>query len=161
MIRAMVVMGLLSLSAGAQEAVHTMTMQAPTEIKWGEALPALPPGNKLAVLYGDPTKQGLFIVRLKMPAAYKIPPHFHSIDELVTVISGSATMGMGDQIDMKTAKTLSAGSFSLIPARDHHFLVAKTDLVVQVTGMGPFDITYINAGDDPRKKTPAKPAAGR
>jgi quercetin dioxygenase-like cupin family protein len=145
--------------AHAPGTAHTMV--TPAEIKWGDAPPVMPPGQKMAVLVGDPSKPGLYIIRGKCPAGYKIPPHWHPSDEHVTVISGTALMGMGDKIDLKTAKTLPAGSFSVVPAKEHHYLVAKTEIVVEVIGNGPFGMTYVNPDDDPSKAatkmaTPAK-----
>jgi len=57
-------------------------------IKWGAAPPSLPPGAQAAVLLGSPAKEGPFVLRLKFPAGFTIPPHRHSKDEFVTVISG-------------------------------------------------------------------------
>jgi quercetin dioxygenase-like cupin family protein len=149
---ALLAVGLFPLAASSDEPSRNMVMMTPAEVSWGEASPAFPPGMKMAVIYGDPAKPAQYVLRGKMPAGYKIPPHFHSKDELVTVISGVAQMGMGDKVDPKEAKQLPQGSFTMLPAREHHYLVAKTALVVEVTGMGPFDIVYINPDDDPRKK---------
>src|SRR5262245_58602266 len=96
------------------------TAMAPDAIKWGDAPPVLNKGAKMAVLYGDPSKPGLFIVRLKMPANYKIMPHSHPTDENVTVVSGAFALGMGDKLDPKT-KAMPAGSFFSMPAKMHHF----------------------------------------
>jgi quercetin dioxygenase-like cupin family protein len=91
-------------------------------------------------------------VRLKMPAGYKIPPHWHPTDENVTVISGIFAVGMGDTLDKKHSKRLRAGGFGLVPANMHHFAWAKTDVVVQINLMAPFQITYVNPADDPSPK---------
>jgi quercetin dioxygenase-like cupin family protein len=109
----------------------------------------------MAVLLGDPGKPGMFIVRLKVPAGYKVMPHWHPTDENVTVISGSFGIGMGDKFDAKT-KAFPAGSFFSMPANMHHFAHAKTATVIEVSGMGPFALTYINPDDDPSKQPPAK-----
>src|SRR5262249_35231240 len=92
---------------------------APGDVKWGDAPPLLMKGAKLAVMFGDPSKEGLFIVRLKMPANYKISPHWHPTDENVTVLSGEFAIGMGDKIDAKT-KAQPAGAFFSMPAKMHH-----------------------------------------
>jgi hypothetical protein len=68
-------------------------------------------------------------------------------------------MGMGDKLDAKAAKTLPAGSFALMPAKEHHYFIAKTELVVEVSGIGPFGITYVNPDDDPMKAAPKTAAA--
>jgi quercetin dioxygenase-like cupin family protein len=101
---------LLALSGAA--ALHAADMPGPvqaTEIKWGPAPPVLPAGAKMAVLSGDPAGTGLVTIRLKMPAGYKIPPHWHPTDEHVTVISGSLALGMGDVIDEGKSKVLKPG----------------------------------------------------
>jgi quercetin dioxygenase-like cupin family protein len=109
----------------------------------------------MAVVYGDPAKPGaLFIIRGKLPAGYKIAPHWHPTDENVTVVSGTALMGMGDKLDAKAAKALPAGSFASMPAKEHHYFIAKTEVVVEVSGIGPFGITYVNPDDDPSKNAP-------
>jgi hypothetical protein len=122
----------------------------PKEIRWGPAPPNLPAGAQAAVLQGDPTKSGAFVVRLMVPGGYKIPPHWHSQDEQLTVISGALYLGMGDHYDPGTARGLPAGGFHYLPAKAHHFAYAKKPTVVQINGNGPFDITYINPADTPR-----------
>ena len=130
---------------------------SPKDIKWGDPPPNLPKGAKIAVLYGDPGKEGLFIARLKMPNGYKIAPHTHPTDESVTIIQGSFAIGMGDTIDPKT-KALPAGSFYSMPAGMHHFAFAKGETVVEVSAMGPFTLNYLNPADDPSKAAAAAPA---
>ena len=125
------------------------------QVKWGDAPPILAKGAKLAVLYGDPSKDGLFIVRLKMPANYKIAPHWHPTDENATVLSGSLAIGMGDKIDPKT-KSLGPGAFYSLPAKMHHFAFTTKETVVEVSAMGPFQLNYINPEDDPSKAAAAK-----
>ena len=106
------------------------------------------------MLQGDPSKDGVYTIRLEMPAGYLIPPHFHPTDEHVTVISGRAALGMGDAVDLPHARKLSAGEFITAPATAHHFAKAEVKTVVQVHGQGPFAITYVNPRDDPRKARP-------
>jgi quercetin dioxygenase-like cupin family protein len=144
---------LLTLSGAA--ALYAADMPGPVqadEIKWGPAPPVLPAGAKIAVLSGDPAGTGLVTIRLKMPAGYKIPPHWHPTDEHVTVISGSLALGMGDVLDETHSKTLKAGGYGVAPANMHHFAWTKTGAVVQVHMMGPFKITYVNPADDPSQK---------
>ena len=71
------------------------TILKPEEMKW-EAGPAALPRGAAVVLYGDPAQEGLFALRIRVPAGYHIPPHSHSKPEIVTVISGEAQLGMGD-----------------------------------------------------------------
>ena len=123
----------------------------PKDIKWGPAPPAIPRGAKIAVLQGDPFKSGPFVMRLMVPAGYKIPPHWHTQDESLTVISGSFYFGKGDKTETSNASTITAGAFHYLSGKDHHYLVAKTPSVIQINGNGPFDVTYINAANDPQK----------
>ena len=124
----------------------------PEDIKWGPAPPILPAGAQMAVLAGDPGGTGLVTIRLKMPAGYKIPPHWHPTDEHVTVISGVFALGMGDTLDKKHSKRLRAGGYAIAPANMHHFAWAKTDAIVQVNLIAPFKLTYVNPADDPSPK---------
>jgi hypothetical protein len=141
------ILGLAGLPAAAAEPAVTL---APSQVTWGPAPPVIPPGAKLAVLFGDPGKDGPFVMRLKLPANYKIAPHAHSRAEDVTVISGSFNMGMGDKIDRKASHALGAGGFSHLPAGMTHYAMAGAKgATLQVSGMGPFDIKYVNPADDP------------
>jgi quercetin dioxygenase-like cupin family protein len=121
------------------------------ELKWGEAPPVLPKGAKMAVLSGDPGQAGPFAVRLRMPAGYRIAPHWHPTDEHVTVIAGTFSMGMGDKFDAKALKALPAGGYALMPAQPRHYATTRGGATVQVHGTGPFQITYVNPADDPSK----------
>ena len=123
----------------------------PDQLQWGAAPPNLPKGAQLAVLQGDPSKKAPFVMRLKMPAGYKIAPHWHSADEEVTVLSGTFVLHMGDTMDAPGA-TLEAGGFHFLPAKMHHAAEAKEETIVQVNGMGPFDIHYLNPAEDPSKQ---------
>jgi quercetin dioxygenase-like cupin family protein len=122
----------------------------PAELQWGDAPPGLPPGGKMAVLDGDPTKPGSFTVRLKGPAGYKIPPHTHPMAERVTGISGTARIGMGEKFDEAAAREIAPGTFALLPPNMAHFAFMKEESVVQIQSEGPFEIKYVNPADDPR-----------
>jgi len=124
----------------------------PSEMNWVDAPPGLPPGAKIAVLQGDPTKPGPYTIRLKTPANYKIQAHGHSQAERITVISGTFNIGMGDKFDTAKGKALSAGSFYFLPAKMHHFAWSDKGVVIQINGDGPFDIDYINPADNPTNK---------
>ena len=123
---------------------------APPAIQWGPAPPFFPAGARFAVLQGDPSKTGVYTVRLQMPNGYTIKPHFHPTDEHVTVITGTFQVGMGDSVDTGHMMSLQGGGFITAPAHAHHYAMARGMTVVQVHGMGPFAITYVKASDDPR-----------
>jgi hypothetical protein len=122
------------------------------DIKWGPAPPALPPGAQVAVLMGDPSKPVPYVLRAKMPDGYKVPPHWHPTAENVTVIKGTLMIGRGEKFSTEGADALTPGSFMSMPTEMRHFAWAKGETIIQVHGIGPFDITYVNAADDPRKK---------
>jgi quercetin dioxygenase-like cupin family protein len=122
----------------------------PTELTWGDGPPGLPPGAKMAVLDGDPTKKGSFTVRLQAPDGYKIAPHTHPTAERVTVISGTFYLGMGDRFDEAAGREMVVGSFAVMPAGMKHFAWNTDESVVQIHSEGPFEIKYVNPADDPR-----------
>lgn len=125
----------------------------PDEIEWGECPPAVPPGAKCAVVEGEMKAPNvLFAYRVKLPDNYKIPPHFHPADEHVLVISGTFNMGLGDKLDVNTTKPMTAGSFMVMPKGTHHFAWTKGEAIIQVYGIGPWGLTYVNPADDPRTK---------
>src|SRR5678815_39462 len=110
------------------------------EVKWGDAPPDLPKGAQLAVLHGDPSKKAVFTVRLRMPDGYKIPPHWHTNDEQLTILSGTFLLSMGDSFDAATAHSLSTGAFHFLPGKMHHAAATKGETIVEIHGVGPFDI---------------------
>jgi quercetin dioxygenase-like cupin family protein len=140
-----------SLPAFADDAMGDGVFINTGEIKWGDAPPTLPKGAKLAVLFGDPGKPGPFVVRLKAPAGYKIPPHWHTQTENLTIISGALYLGMGDKAQAAQAHALKPGGYHYLPAKAHHYAFTKAATVIQIHGDGPFDINYIDPNDDPQK----------
>ncbi len=135
---------------------RAVTVALPDQMTWGPAPAVLPAGAKLAVLEGDPTKSGAFTMRLLMPDGYQISPHFHPATEHVTVVSGALLVGMGEKFDESQMKTLPAGAFGMIPAGMHHYAKAKGETVLQLHGIGPWRLIYVNKADDPRKKVAAR-----
>lgn len=146
----------VAMSVAAQEAKSSHIVQTAAEVKWGEPPPVLAKGAMFAVVSGDPGKPAPFVIRLKLPAGYKIAAHWHPTDEHVTVVSGTFALGMGETFDLATLKALPAGGYGLMPAEMRHFAMAKTAAVVQVHGVGPFVLNYVNPADDPSKAAPAK-----
>lgn len=127
----------------------------PTDVEWGDGPPTLLPGAKMAVVEGDPkAPDALFTIRLKLPDGFAISPHFHPADEHITVIAGTFNMGMGDVFDKNATTALQTGSFAVMPKGHHHFAWANGETVVQVHGVGPWGITYVNSADDPRNAQP-------
>jgi hypothetical protein len=138
-------------------AVHTGThvLLTPTELKWGGTPPGLPPGARATVLEGDPSKAGPFTLRAELPPNYKIMPHWHPAIEHVTVLSGELFMGMGEKYEPGSAKALGVGGFAVMPIKHVHYAFTKNQkTIIQLHGIGPWGITYINPADDPRNAKP-------
>ena len=146
---ALVVLTLAVAPAGAQPAMHQIA--TPDTLNWVD--PPTFPGAKLTVVSGDPGKEGLFVYRVKLPANYKIAPHMHKASENVTVLSGTFFIGMGPKFDQGSGTELPVGGFVAVPAEHAHYAWAgKEETLIQVHGVGPTDIRFINPADDPRKK---------
>jgi quercetin dioxygenase-like cupin family protein len=124
----------------------------PARREWGPAPPVFPTGAKMAVVSGDPSKEGLFQVELSFPDGYKVPPHFHPTDEILTVREGTFLVGMGDKLDPKKTKPMAQGDSGTVAAGMHHFGIARGATIVAVTAQGPFAMTYVNPADDPTKR---------
>lgn len=120
------------------------------ETNWKDGPASLPAGAKLALLEGDPTKEGLFVMRLRLPDGYRIPPHWHPKVERITVISGSFNLGMGEKFDQTSTREMAAGTFGFWQAGMRHYVWAKGETVIQLHGIGPWVISYVNLTDDPR-----------
>lgn len=120
----------------------------PDTLKWRD-FDAFPPGAKAALLAGNP-RSGYFMLRVKLPAHYKVPPNWQSIEIYVTVISGSYSIGVGDTFNPKTGKTLPSTGSVIIPANTHLYFWSKKGAILEIHGVGPWTINYINPKDDPR-----------
>ncbi|HVH26613.1 MAG TPA: cupin domain-containing protein [Vicinamibacterales bacterium] len=140
----------LTFRSGPVVAQSTHVLVPADKVQWGPAPPVLPAGAHIAVLEGNPSEKGPVTLRLRFPANYNIPPHWHSMSERLTVISGALHVGMGDKLDRPASQTLEPGGFVSLPANMHHFAWTATATVVQISLEGPFDIFYVNPADDPQ-----------
>jgi anti-sigma factor ChrR (cupin superfamily) len=140
------------MTHGAMAAPAPMVMMPAAQMQWGDGPPALPKGAQAVVLSGDPQAAGPFVLRLKAPAGYKVPMHWHPSDEQVTVIQGDFTLTSDDGTP---AHRFDAGGYALLPAKMHHEASTQGGAIVQVSSTGPFEITYIDPKNDPRQAQPA------
>ena len=122
------------------------------DFKWGEGPASLPPGAKAVLLEGNPKEEGFFALRLKVPANYKIPPHFHPVKERVAVISGKVLLGFGDTFNKSGMREMDAGSYVSLTPNSSHYVLAVEESVLQLASIGPWQLTYVNPKDDPRSK---------
>ena len=136
-------------SAGDEDAIHASLYPA-SEIQWKDGPPSLPPGVKIAVLEGDPTKEGMFVMRARMPDGYHVPAHTHPKPERLTVLQGTFHLAMGDDPKRENAKALPAGSYGVWPPGMIHAAWIEGETIIQIHGMGPWAINYVNPADDPR-----------
>jgi len=120
-------------------------------LAWKAGPRALPAGAEIAFLVGDPTKEGPYVVRLRFPSGYKIAAHTHPNDENVTVISGTFHIGMGSKLDETKGEMLKPGGFAHMPTGMQHYAWTSQDTIVQLHGIGPSGVIYVNPADDPRK----------
>jgi hypothetical protein len=146
-------MGTLCATATAQSAgEHHHGVVAPSSMKWVD-VPSLPPGAKLSVLEGSMSEPVPFTARLRLPANYRIPAHWHPGIERVTVLSGTFYMGTGDALDAKKGVRMAAGGFAAMPAKVHHYAYTLGEPTeIQLHSTGPWGITYLDPADDPRRK---------
>ena len=144
-----------AVAAGAADkAAHQM--YSAKNLEWKDT-PSLP-GAKVAVLEGPLSEAGPFTARIKVPDGFKINPHWHPAVEHVTVISGHFAMGMGEKFEEKGMHTLGPGDVMIMQPKTPHFAKAKGETVVQIHGMGPWKVVYVNPADDPTQKAGAAPA---
>jgi len=147
-----ITLGLFATGAAAEQRQQHHTIVPPNDVKWQPAPPSLRPGAQAALLYGDPSKDGLFAMRLKLPKGYVVAPHSHPRPEVVTVISGALRLKIVDG-DHSKEERLTTGTFLAMPPGMVHEAVADEETVLQLNSFGPWDIVYVNPADDPRKGT--------
>jgi quercetin dioxygenase-like cupin family protein len=122
----------------------------PEDIDW-KAFPAFPALARIAVLVGEPTKPGPYLVRVKVPDGVQLMPHTHPEDRIYTVISGVFYIGLGDRFDADRLVAYPPGSVIVLPGHTSHFHWAKAgEYVTQVNAIGPLGPHYLHPDDDPR-----------
>jgi len=124
----------------------------PENVKWVRNKSA-PYGMMIVMLYGDPSQPGPYIFRAKMASGYKLPPHRHPDERVVTILKGTYWSGVGERYDPMKMNEFQAGAFYVTKANVPHYAWARTEVIIQEQGMGPVEnaITYVNADDDPRQ----------
>lgn len=142
---------LLAIPIAADDDKSHIMFRGP-DLKWAPAPASLPPGAQVTMLEGNPADEGIFTMRLKMPADYRISPHWHPAWEHVTVIEGSFWMGRGEKFEEAALHEIPAGGFAAMAPGTRHFAKTKGPTTVQLHGMGPWQLFYVNAADDPRSK---------
>ena len=125
------------------------------DLEW-KAFAAFPPEARLAVVVGDPSEPGLYVIRVRLPAGVKLMPHKHPEDRVYTVLSGVFYIGLGEEFDESRLTAYDEGTVIVLPGGQAHFHWARTgEYVTQVTAIGPLGLSYVNPVDDPRLRPPA------
>ena len=118
----------------------------PAQLVWNPLIP----GAEMAVVSGDPSKAGLYVIRIRAKSGdVRVPPHWHPTDEHVTVLAGSFLGAHGDKYDASKLMELKPGTHVVMPAKLPHFGIQKAGNVVEVYGEGPFVVNFVNPEDDP------------
>jgi len=138
--------------ASANEGGTGMTTVIPGNLKWEKAGKSMPYGMRIMNIYGDPSKPGPYIFRIRVPTAYRIPPHKFPDDRVVTILKGIWWTGTGDRYDPFKMDEYNVGTFYVTKAGTPHFDFARTEVILQIMGFGPIDnpIEYLNPDEDPR-----------
>ena len=124
----------------------------PEDVEW-RAFAAFPPAARLAILVGDPTKPGPYVIRVRLPAGTKMMPHKQPEDRIYTVISGVFYIGLGEIFDEGKLMAFPAGSVVVLPGNQPHFHLARSgEYVTQVSAIGPLGLEYVDARNDPRNR---------
>ncbi|MHB1908599.1 MAG: cupin domain-containing protein [Nitrososphaerales archaeon] len=129
----------------------------PSEIKWKDQ-PALPVGAKFAVLHGDPSKTGEYVLRVRVPKGIKVMPHSHPENRIYTVVSGTFGLGLGDTFDTTKLQVYPQGSVIYLPAGVSHFQYSESEeYIIQINAIGPTATVYVKSSDDPRRSVASGP----
>src|SRR5258708_1229398 len=121
----------------------------PEAIAFKDAPPTLPPGSKISVLEGNPGAEGMFTMRVRIPAGSVIAPHWHPRQERVTVLAGAVDLGFGSVANKSSVTRYRAGSFYLNPPRMMHYLFFPTNTELQITGVGPWELMTTAPNEKP------------
>lgn len=150
--------GILALQAAQPAEIQAQSASAPgaqaivalpDALEWGPAPAILDAGARMAVIEGNPAEAGEFTLRLRMPAGYRIAPHYHPVTEHVTVLQGTFLVGMGESFDESAMMALPVGTFGAIPAGMRHYALAQDEVIIQLHGVGPWRLIYVDPADRP------------
>jgi quercetin dioxygenase-like cupin family protein len=123
-----------------------------SKIKWADA-PSIGPGAKIVLLEGDPKAAAPFTMRIKLPRNLKIGVHTHPAVERVTILSGTFYFATGDKFDRRQAAAYRPGDGFIVPAgMPMYAYTGKEESILQIQGVGPWGIHYLDPADNPMKK---------
>ena len=136
--------------ASSHYATSKMVATKATDLMWNDL--GLIPGVTIALLNGNPSQPGHYVVRLKFPPNTRMPAHWHPQVEYATILSGTLMLGMGEKEDPAALQPYTAGSFLVVPPRMAHYGKSEDEVTIELSGPGPYEVVFVNPADDPRKK---------
>lgn len=150
----------VTAAVGQEREAKPHLMLDAEELTWA-LVPVLPSGALRAVLSGDPREEGrLYTTRYRLPDGYVFPPHWHPQDEHVLILAGVLHVGIGETYDRAATRPMREDSYILMPAETPHFAWAEGEVVMQLWGVGPLGIVYVDPADDPRNANDARTGDG-
>lgn len=129
-------------------AVSEMIAKLPSNLDWTDL--GLIPEVQIAILSGDPSSEGHYVLRLKFPPETRMPAHWHPKVEYATIISGSLNLGMGMEEHADSMKVFPAGSFLVVPPETSHYGRSQDEVIIELSGPGPYEVVFVDDNDDPR-----------
>lgn len=140
--RVVLLCSIFALAGAVVFAAGGPTVVAPSQVQWSAGTGPLK-GTQVANIFGNPAKPGAFVTRVRIPDGLTLAPHFHPVLENVTVLQGTLMIGVGDKVNKAKMISLPAGSFFSVPARVHHYAIAKGDTIIQINDVGPWAMTFV------------------
>ncbi len=135
---------LIGVSPAVAQTAKDFIYLPPEEVQFKSALV----GPEQAVFFGDPSKPGVYVIRVHFPPGFHSYPHFHSQDRHAVVIKGTWWNGTGENLDFDKARPVEAGSYVFHPAGGVHWAGAgDEDTIVQIIGVGPVETTQVAKPD--------------
>lgn len=134
--------------AQAESAVPEMVALQPADLTWSDL--GLVPGVQIAVLSGDPSQPGHYVLRLKFPPDTRMPAHWHPRVEYATILSGTLMLAMGEEEIAEDLQAYPAGSFLVAPPRMAHYGRSVDEVIFELSGPGPYEVVFVDPADDPR-----------
>lgn len=120
------------------------------DLDW-QPFAAFPASVRLAIVVGQPSQPGPYVIRVRVPRGVKLMPHIHPEDRVYTVIYGVFYIGIGDQFDADKLHAYPPGAVIILPGNTPHFHWARSgEYITQVSAIGPLGLRYVNKQDDPR-----------
>ncbi len=124
---------------------QTQNVTLADAIQWGPCPPSLPAGCEMAVLEGNPKEEKLFTARFRITSPMEMKPHWHPKNERVTILEGKVGVGFGDTVDREALTWFGPGDYYVNAKEAHHFVVADDPVILQITGIGPWKVNYLDA----------------